>query len=52
MCKYCNYSFDDGWTRLLRYDEVYQSAMRRETERSTHGFYESWDELRDQLISQ
>ncbi len=51
MCQYCNYSFHDGWTQLLEYDEVYQNAFadaEPETQ-STHGFHESWSELREEL---
>lgn len=46
MCQYCSAAFHDGWSKLLEYDDVYQSAMRSETE-STHGFHESWDDLRE-----
>lgn len=50
MCKYCNYNFHDGWTQLLEYDDVYQEAVVDEaTDRSTYGFHESWDELREQV---
>ncbi|MFD1562241.1 hypothetical protein ACFR99_01480 [Haloarchaeobius amylolyticus] len=49
MCQYCNYSFHDGWGRLLEYDEVYQSALLDSTMQSTHGFHESWDDLRNEL---
>ncbi len=50
MCQYCSYSLHDGWTRLLEYDDVYQDALPdRTTDRSTHGFHESWDELSEQL---
>jgi hypothetical protein len=48
MCKYCAYSFTDGWTALLEYDDVYQNTMQAASD-STHGFHESWDELRDEL---
>ncbi|NKE37431.1 hypothetical protein GWG54_16765 [Natronococcus sp. JC468] len=50
MCKYCNYSFTDGWGQLLEYDDVYQEALPESTTtQSTHGFHESWDELSDEL---
>lgn len=50
MCQYCNYSFHDGWTQLLEYDDVYQDALpNRVTDQSTHGFHESWEELSDEL---
>ena len=48
MCQYCAYSFSEGWTALLEYDDVYQTAIRTEAA-STHGFHESWDELRGEL---
>ena len=48
MCQYCAYSFSEGWTALLEYDDVYQNAIGGGSE-STHGFHESWDELRDEL---
>ena len=48
MCKYCNWAFHDGWGELLKYDDVYQSAVGAETE-STHGFHEDWDDLRAEL---
>ncbi|MDG5760545.1 hypothetical protein QA600_14500 [Natronococcus sp. A-GB1] len=52
MCKYCNYSFTDGWGQLLEYDDVYQNALPESvTTQSTHGFHESWDELSDELES-
>ncbi|MFU8868813.1 hypothetical protein [Natronococcus sp.] len=52
MCKYCNYSFTDGWGQLLEYDDVYQGALPESaTTQSTHGFHESWDELSDELES-
>lgn len=47
MCMYCSFR-EDGWTALLQYDEVYQSAVGAETE-STYGFHESWDEMREDL---
>ena len=48
MCKYCNWAFHDGWGELLKYDDVYQSAMGTETD-STHGFHEDWDDLQAEL---
>ncbi|WP_418282572.1 hypothetical protein [Halorubrum sp. DTA98] len=48
MCKYCNWAFHDGWSELLKYDDVYQSAIADDTE-ATHGFHEEWDELRTEL---
>lgn len=48
MCIYCT-SRESGWNRLLEYDDVYQEAMEPEATRSTYGFHESWDDLRDQL---
>ena len=48
MCRYCSYSYHDGWTQLLSYDEVYQTVIQSESE-STYGFHESWDELRDEV---
>ncbi|AHG01448.1 hypothetical protein HALLA_03405 (plasmid) [Halostagnicola larsenii XH-48] len=52
MCQYCSYVGHDGWTRLLEYDDVYQDALTdRTADRSTHGFHESWDELREDLES-
>jgi hypothetical protein len=48
VCQYCNYSFHDGWTALLEYDETYQSLLSGERE-STYGFHESWDDLREEL---
>jgi hypothetical protein len=50
MCKYCNYTMDDGWTQLIDYDDTYQAAMREEAQRqSNYGFYEEWDDLREQV---
>lgn len=49
MCQYCSYVGHDGWTRLLEYDDVYQNAFSDRTDQSTHGFHESWDDLRDEL---
>ena len=49
MCIYCSVAFDDGWGQLLEYDDLYQSAREGPTTESTHGFEESWDELRDEL---
>ncbi len=48
MCQYCNYSFHDGWTRLLTYDDVYQSAVVEPSE-STYGFHQDWDDLKEEL---
>lgn len=47
MCQYCNYSYHDGWTQLLQYDETYQTVVARDT--STYGFHESWDDLREEV---
>lgn len=50
MCQYCTYRNNDGWETLLDYDEVYQDAVGgRANEASNYGFYESWDDLRDQV---
>lgn len=50
MCQYCNYAFTDGWEQLLEYDDMYQEAMAERRERAArYGFYESWDDLREQL---
>ena len=50
MCKYCNYTMDDGWTQLVDYDDTYQDAVREEAQRrSNYGFYEEWDDLRKQV---
>ncbi|MFD1512923.1 hypothetical protein [Halomarina rubra] len=46
MCLYC--TMNEGWSALLQYDEVYQSAMGATSE-STYGFHESYDELREQV---
>ncbi len=48
MCQYCNYSFHDGWTQLLEYDDVYQSVVG-EGSNSTYGFHDSWDDLREEV---
>jgi hypothetical protein len=48
MCQYCSYRFHDGWTQLLAYDDVYQTAVSGESE-STYGFHESWDDIRDDV---
>ncbi|ESP87728.1 hypothetical protein [Candidatus Halobonum tyrrellensis] len=51
MCKYCNYTADDGWAQLVEYDDVYQTAMEERAERrSNYGFYEEWDDLREQVV--
>jgi len=44
VCQYCNYSFHDGWTSLLEYDEVYQSAVDSD---AAYGFHDSWEQLRE-----
>lgn len=49
VCQYCNYSFHDGWADLLAYDDVYQAAMATEASERSHGFYDDWDDLRDQV---
>lgn len=50
MCRYCAYSYHDGWTALLQYDDTYQEAMSdRRTTEATHGFHDSWDDLRAEL---
>ncbi|MDJ1434121.1 hypothetical protein [Halostagnicola sp. A-GB9-2] len=50
MCKYCSYSYHDGWTQLLEYDDVYQDGRYGQVEsESTHGFHESWAELSEEL---
>jgi len=50
MCIYCSYAYQDGWSKLLEYDDTYQEALpdRGQTQ-STHGFHDSWDDLRDEL---
>jgi hypothetical protein len=48
MCKYCAYSYHDGWTQLLAYDEVYQSAIAGDGS-ATYGFHDPWDELKREL---
>lgn len=48
MCKYCAYSFHDGWADLLKYDDTYQEVRVTETE-STHGFHDDWDDLKDEV---
>lgn len=48
MCKYCSYRAHDGWTQLLAHDDVYQTVIGGES-KSTYGFHESWDELRDDV---
>jgi hypothetical protein len=48
MCLYC--TMNEGWSRLLEYDDVYQSAQTAAAEReSNYGFEEEWDELREQV---
>ena len=50
MCIYCTYRERDAWSKLLEYDDVYQSAVAEEAaSESTHGFHESWDDLKDEL---
>ncbi len=50
MCLYCNLKHREGWRSLLEYDDIYQQAMTEETtSQSTHGFHESWDDLKDEL---
>lgn len=51
MCQYCSFKFHDGWTQLLDYDDVYQSASSDESE-STYGFHETYDELREEIGSE
>ncbi len=46
MCKYCTAIFSEGWSQLLEYDDVYQSAISTDST-STHGFHEEWDDLRE-----
>jgi hypothetical protein len=48
MCKYCAYSYHDGWTQLLQYDDVYQEAMGADTD-ADYGFHESYEDLREQV---
>ena len=48
MCQYCNYGFSEGWEKLIEYDDVYQEAMRAESQ-STYGFHEDWDELSEEV---
>lgn len=48
MCQYCSYRFHDGWTQLLAYDEVYQTAVVEETE-ATYGFHDSWEDLKEEV---
>ena len=48
MCKYCAYSYHDGWTQLLQYDDVYQEAMGVDTD-ADYGFHESYEDLREQV---
>lgn len=50
MCMYCSYSYHDGWTKLLEFDDVYQRAHPQPvTSQSTHGFHDSWHELKEEL---
>ncbi|MFC7098784.1 hypothetical protein [Halobaculum marinum] len=49
MCQYCSYSFHDGWTTLLQYDDVYREAMGGEST-ATYGFHEEWDDLREEVL--
>jgi hypothetical protein len=48
MCKYCAYSYHDGWTGLLQYDDVYQEAITDDSG-SNYGFHESYEDLREQI---
>ncbi|WP_254280371.1 hypothetical protein [Haloarcula marina] len=48
MCQYCSYRFQEGWSRLLEYDEVYQTAVSGKSD-STYGFHESWDDLKEDV---
>lgn len=48
MCQYCSYTYHDGWTELLAYDDVYESPTANGSE-STYGFHESWDDLREEV---
>ena len=48
MCQYCSYTFHDGWTQLLQYDDVYQRTVSSEST-GTYGFHESWADLREQV---
>ena len=48
MCKYCAYSYHDGWTSLLQYDDVYQEAITDDSG-SNYGFHESYEDLREQI---
>jgi hypothetical protein len=39
-----------GWGQLREYDDIYQDAMRKKSQRqSNYGFYEEWDDLREQV---
>ncbi|MFC7068496.1 hypothetical protein [Halobaculum lipolyticum] len=49
MCQYCNYAFHDGWTTLLRYDDVYRRATGGERA-ATYGFHEEWEDLREEVL--
>ncbi|WP_284014050.1 hypothetical protein [Halobaculum litoreum] len=49
MCQYCDYSFHDGWTTLLRYDDVYRRATGGGST-ATYGFHEEWDDLREEVL--
>lgn len=48
MCQYCSLMFNEGWGKLLEYDEVYQAAIAGETA-STYGFHDSWDDLKESV---
>jgi len=48
MCKYCAYSYHDGWTSLLQYDDIYQEAVTDDSG-SNYGFHESYEDLREQI---
>ncbi len=47
MCQYCSFNFHDGWTALLEYDDVYQTAIGSSD--ATHGFHEPWSDLREEV---
>jgi len=49
MCKYCAYSYHDGWTQLLAYDDTYTSVVGDGSD-AEYGFHESWDDLREEVF--
>ena len=49
VCQYCSYAFHDGWTSLLRYDDVYRDAVGGGST-ATYGFHEEWDDLREEVL--